>query len=146
MSKFEQPGLDNKLGLADKLKKTAVYGAIALGSAACAPGAGEAPSSASAHEARVEQLQDNSPESVIKKLLAGKNIGLNDLGGGNFSLVAIGKALDQDMAEEMAKSELQQMRSNNAGFVFLPVSGAPKIESAGDGFYYVLVEQKGVKE
>lgn len=146
MSKFEQPGLDNKSGLADKLKKTAVYGAMALGSAACAPGAGEAPGSASAHEARVEQSQDNSPESVQEKLLNGRNIGLNELGGGNFSLVAIGKALDPDMAEEMAKSEMQQMRANNKDLVFLPVSGASKIERADDGFYYVLVEQKAVKE
>ena len=144
MSKFEVPSLSDNLS--NKLKKTAVYGAMALGSAACAPGSGETSSPASAYEGKVEISQDNSPESVRETLLKGRNTGLNDYGNGEYSLVAIGRALDPDTAEDNAKSEIQQMRMNNKGVVFLPVSGSSKIEKASDGFYYVLIEQKGMKE
>jgi hypothetical protein len=134
MSKFENP-----------FKKAVVAGAIVMGASACAPGAGERAGAADAHDASMEQVADNSPESVQKRLLGKLQIGLNELEGGDVILVAMSSGLSIDGAEEFARAELNKMKNEISGVAFLPSSGVPKYERAGDGSYYVVLKLRGIK-
>lgn len=134
MSYFENP-----------FKKMVVAGAIAMNAAACAPGAGERAGAMSSQDAMAEQSA-NSPEEVKKKLLDGMEVGLNENSDGSAVLVAIGEGLSIDGAEDNANQALQSMKIKHDDFVFLPKSGASKVEKASDGHFYVMVSLKGAKK
>ena len=149
MPNFENPSSGSgkkESEIKKKLKRMATYGAIALGTSGavgCAPGAGDKAGAMTSQDASAEQAGLNSPEKVQERLLDGMKLGLNDLGDGAVALVAIGEGMSQDGAEDMARSQIDDMKKANKGYAFLPTSGAPKVEKASNGSFYVVVKIVG---
>jgi hypothetical protein len=133
------------LKIENPFKNIVVAGAIAMNAAACAPGAGEKSGAMTPQDSKMESVAENSPEAVQKRLLDGMKVGMNDMGDGKVVLVAMKSGFSIDVAEKFAREDLKDMKSDLEGVVFLPTSGAPKVEKASDGNFYVVMKIIGSK-